>query len=179
MKELQAPFQNIKEPYELLREINALKIELYECQQNFEKTQLDLHETEKAIRVLAKNINQIKFKTNLNILKKLHSQILPLLREIKNEKHFERVQVLADEAIAKLQLFIPYPDNPYSTIAMLTPMETRIAYMIKDGIKTKDIARLQCISLETVKTHRCNIRKKLALKNRQINLTSYLKSILE
>jgi len=179
MKETLKPFQSTKESYEMLQEINTLRREINEYKQKLEKTQLELSESNTALTVLAKNNDQIKFKTNLKILKKLHSQILPLLKEIKSAKYPEGILVLADEAIAKLQLFIPYPDNPYSTIAMLTPMESRIAYMIKDGFKSKDIARLLFISMDTVKTHRSNIRKKLALKNKQINLTSYLKSVLE
>jgi DNA-binding CsgD family transcriptional regulator len=179
MKETPKPLQSTNESNEMLQEINTLRRELNEYKQKLEETQLELSENNTALTVLAKNNDKIKFKTNLKILKKLHSQFLPLLKEIKSAKHLEEVQVIADEAIAKLQLFIPYPDNPYSTIAMLTPMEARIAFMIKDGFNSKDIAHLQFISMDTVKTHRGNIRKKLGLKNKQINLTSYLKSVLE
>ena len=130
-----------------------------------------------ALDALAKNIDKNKFTTKLEIAKRLHSEILPVLKEMKNEKNPEKIRILTDLAMDKLIMFIPSPDNPYSMLSMLTPMEMRIAAMIKDGLKSDDIANLQFISLDTVKTHRGNIRKKLGLKNKQINLTSYLKSI--
>lgn len=179
MKNYQNPVQSTNESYELLEEINTLKQKLNEYKLKLEETQLELYENNTALTALAKNNDQIKSKTNLKILRKLHSQILPILKEIKSNKHHENFQILADLAIAKLQLIIPYPDNPYSTLAMLTPMEMRIASMIKDGFTSKDIARMHFITLETVKSHRGNIRKKLSLKNKQINLTSYLKSVFD
>jgi DNA-binding CsgD family transcriptional regulator len=166
-----------KESDEFLKEINTLKRELHEYKQKWEKAQLELSENNVVLDALAKKVANDKFKTKLNIAKRLHSEIVPLLKEIKSEKNPERIRILTDLAIGKLIMFIPSPDNPYSILAMLSPMEMRIAAMIKDGFKSGDIARLQFISLDTVKTHRGNIRKKLGLKNKQINLTSYLKSI--
>jgi DNA-binding CsgD family transcriptional regulator len=63
----------------------------------------------------------------------------------------------------------------HDIIISLSPMELRIAMMIKKGFSTDEIARLMCISPFTVKTHRRNIRKKLNIRNSDINLASYLK----
>ena len=179
MKNYQNPVQSTNESYELLEEINTLKQKLNEYKLKLEETQLELYENNTALTALAKNNDQIKSKTNLKILRKLHSQILPPLKEIKSEKHHERIQILAEEAITKLQMFIPFPENSFGTLAILSPMEIRIASMIKDGFKSNDIARLQCISLDTVKTHRGSIRKKLGLKNKRIDLIIYLKNLLD
>lgn len=179
MKEVQKLFQNTKESNELLKKITALERELYEYKQKLEETQLELSENKTALTALSKNIDNIEFNTKLKILKRLHSQILPPLKEIKSEKHHERIQILAEEAITKLQMFIPFPENSFGTLAILSPMEIRIASMIKDGFKSNDIARLQCISLDTVKTHRGSIRKKLGLKNKRIDLIIYLKNLLD
>jgi DNA-binding CsgD family transcriptional regulator len=54
-------------------------------------------------------------------------------------------------------------------------MELRVAVMIKKGFSSEEIARLLHISPHTVKTHRKSIRRKLNLKNANINLASYLK----
>jgi DNA-binding CsgD family transcriptional regulator len=47
--------------------------------------------------------------------------------------------------------------------------------MIKNGFTSKEIAHLLNISHHTVKTHRKSIRRKLNIKNADINLASYLK----
>ena len=179
MKEVQKQFQSAGESYELLQENNTLKRELIEYKQKLKEAQVELSENGTALSALAKIVDKIAFNTKIKILKRLHSQILPPLKEIKTEKRRERILILADEAITKLQMFIPFPDNPYGVLAMLTPMEMRIASMIKDGFTSNEIARLQFISLDTVKTHRGNIRKKLNLKNKQINLASFLKSVFD
>jgi DNA-binding CsgD family transcriptional regulator len=166
-----------RESDEFFDEISTLKREFHEFKQKWEEGQLELSENDVALDALAKKIANEKFKIKLNIAKRLHSEILPLLKEIKREKNPERSRILADLAITKLIMFIPSPDNPYSMLAVLTPMEMRIAAMIKDGVKSEDIARLQFVSIDTIKSHRSNIRKKLGLKNKQINLTSYLNSI--
>lgn len=162
-----------------LKKINALKRQLHEYQQKWEEVQLELYENNVALDALAKNVNKNKFQTKLKIAKRLNSEILPLLKEIRCEKNLDKIRILTDLALDKLIMFIPSPNNPYSILAMLTPMEMRIASMIKDGFKSEDIARQQFISIDTVKTHRSNIRKKLGLNNKQVNLTSYLVSIFE
>jgi DNA-binding CsgD family transcriptional regulator len=63
-------------------------------------------------------------------------------------------------------------------MASLTPAEVRVATMIKNDLESQKIADKLFVSLHTVKTHRRNIRKKLNIKNAQINLANYLKSIM-
>lgn len=43
----------------------------------------------------------------------------------------------------------------------LTPRETQIVNLLLEGFSTKDIAKLLNISMDTVKTHRKNIHRKL------------------
>jgi DNA-binding CsgD family transcriptional regulator len=48
--------------------------------------------------------------------------------------------------------------------------------MIRNGLSTKEIAQLRCISAATVRRHRENIRRKLGLRNRKANLATYLQA---
>lgn len=57
----------------------------------------------------------------------------------------------------------------------LTHTETNICMMIEDGLSSKEIAAHLNIAIDTVKTHRKNIRKKLRLQKTGTNMYIYLK----
>jgi DNA-binding CsgD family transcriptional regulator len=59
----------------------------------------------------------------------------------------------------------------------LTPKEIEIVGMIKLGLATKEISSLLNVSSQTIDKHRKNIRKKLGLSTKNINLTSFLQSL--
>ena len=59
----------------------------------------------------------------------------------------------------------------------LTPTEIDVANLIRHGKTTKQIVALLNLSSRTIETHRKNIRKKLGLDNKKVNLSSYLKSM--
>jgi DNA-binding NarL/FixJ family response regulator len=49
--------------------------------------------------------------------------------------------------------------------------------MVKNGLTSKEIASLLNISFLTIEKHRINIRRKLGIINKDINLTSFLKRL--
>jgi len=59
----------------------------------------------------------------------------------------------------------------------LTRREIEVAGFVKEGKETKDIAEAMNLSKRTVDVHRDNIRKKLGIKNKKINLRTHLKSL--
>jgi DNA-binding CsgD family transcriptional regulator len=54
-----------------------------------------------------------------------------------------------------------------------------MANLILDGKQDKDITELLNISIDTVKFHRKNIRKKLGIYGKRKNLRSHLLSIIK
>ena len=58
----------------------------------------------------------------------------------------------------------------------LTTREIEFCNMIKNGLANKEIASLSNVSLATIERHRANIRKKLGLINKDVNLSSFLKT---
>lgn len=56
----------------------------------------------------------------------------------------------------------------------LSPREIEICNLIKNGLKGKEIAQILNISYASLETHRKNIRKKLKISNKEVNLSVYL-----
>ncbi len=59
----------------------------------------------------------------------------------------------------------------------LTPRESQIANLIREGWASKDIGKLLRISIRAVEFHRNSIRRKLGLESRKTNLQSALSKL--
>ena len=67
--------------------------------------------------------------------------------------------------------------NLSSKLIKLSPTEIQVIDLIKRGKTTKEIAKTMNLATSTIDTHRNNIRKKLDLKNKNINLFTYLSTL--
>ncbi len=61
----------------------------------------------------------------------------------------------------------------------LTPTEVQVADLVRLGKRTKEIARLLHVSPSAIMFHRNNLRTKLGLTGRPINLVSYLRTMAQ
>ncbi len=59
----------------------------------------------------------------------------------------------------------------------LSPREIEICDMIKNGLSSKEISGLLAVSPQTVEKHRKNIREKLGISNKGVNLTTFLQQL--
>ena len=73
-------------------------------------------------------------------------------------------------------LISPLANRLSSNYLALTPTELQITDFIKHGKTSKEIAAMLHVSAKAVSFHRGNIRKKLDLTNKKINLQTYLQS---
>ena len=65
------------------------------------------------------------------------------------------------------------------TFMNFTPTEIQVADLLRRGKTNKEISELTQSSPRAIAFHRENIRKKLELKNKKINLKSYLLSLTQ
>ena len=70
----------------------------------------------------------------------------------------------------------PFAYKHKDYISKLTPAQIQIADLIKKGKTTKEIAALLNLSPATIACHRQEIRKRLSLANKRINLQAALTS---
>ncbi|MFO7789661.1 MAG: helix-turn-helix transcriptional regulator [Bacteroidales bacterium] len=68
----------------------------------------------------------------------------------------------------------PFSQKLTDPMIQLTPKELQIASFIKQDYSNKEIAETFNCSVRTIDTHRNNIRNKLDIKNKRVNLKTYL-----
>ena len=137
-----------------------------------------LKEINAALNVILKKREVDKIELEEKILLNVESFIKPYLDELQRGSLTERkkdilkiIQTNLDEIISS------FPRNLISGYRKLTPKEIQIANFIRQGKTNKEIADMLVLSIKTIEFHRDNIRKKLGIKNKKINLYSYLLSI--
>jgi PAS domain S-box-containing protein len=137
-----------------------------------------LHEVNSALKVLLKQRDEDKKELQESIVANVKELVAPYLAKLSQSKLDERQKSYINLAQANLDDIIsPFIGNLSSKFLKLTPTEIQVANLIKHGKITKDIAEILYLSVETVKFHRKNIRKKIGINSKKANLRTYLLSI--
>jgi len=126
---------------------------------------------------LREMINQIDIeKTSLknHVKTNINELVLPILAKLKTKKTYSRHIDLLQSHLKEITS--SFGSEISDKIISLTPKEIEICSMLKGGLASKEIAALLNVSIQTVVKHRKNIRRKLKISNKKINLTSYLHS---
>jgi PAS domain S-box-containing protein len=137
-----------------------------------------LEEVNTALRVLVERRDEDKKELEERVLMNVKELVVPLLEKVREGRLDEKQIMYLDVLESNLSDIIsPFSRTLSSKHLGLTPTELQIANMIKDGRKTKEMARLMNLSPRTVESHRESIRKKMGIKNRRANLRSHLLSV--
>ena len=107
---------------------------------------------------------------------KVNNQVIPALDRIENEEDAAIRKGYITVAKDQLVRLAPGSSASDPLLLKLTHMETRVCQFIQAGYPSKDIAESLKISLETVQTHRKNIRRKLGLHGKGVSLYAHLKT---
>ena len=127
------------------------------------------------LRNVMKTIDKEKEALELSISQKVTTNIIPSLQKIASEENHEirdmYLKVLRGQlaGLTKSSGVVSNEDK-----MRLTKSEIYVCQMIQAGDTSKDIAAAMHISIETVQTHRKNIRRKLGLCGKDVNLFAYL-----
>lgn len=139
-----------------------------------------LEEVNTALRVLLKQREVDKNELQDNVLTNVKELVAPYLDQLKASRLSTRQQTLVSILESNLDNIVsPFIGRLSSRYAKFTPMEIRVANLIREGKTNKEIANLLLIAKNTVLFHRHNIRKKLNLTKTAINLRSHLLSFDE
>ncbi len=137
-----------------------------------------LEELNTALNVLLKKREEDKNELESKILANVRELISPYIDILKASKLNSKHTAIVDVLNANLKNIIsPFSSKLSSKYLNLTPMEIRVADLVKKGKTNQEIADLFYLSLNTIVTHRFHIRTKLGLKNLKVNLRTYLLSL--
>jgi FixJ family two-component response regulator len=169
--QLQERDRNMKQMLSDLQNNQAL---LMDQKQKLEFLNERLLETNRAFSTLAQNLDFERAEILNRITQRIESSVIPALAKIRSDSHLARYSIEMDMIINMLQN-INFDVCQTDTLSpRLTTAEARVASLVKKGLTTDKIAEQLFISVDTVKTHRKNIRKKLNITNSSNDLKEYL-----
>lgn len=139
---------------------------------------LYLEETNTALKVLLRNMEEEKMKVQGNVLANARELLMPLVAKLRGSRpESERNSLLDALETNIVGIISPFAKNLTLGEFHLTPTELRIADLIRQGRSTKEAAELMNLSIRSVEFHRDNLRQKLGLKGKKVNLQSFLASL--
>ncbi|MFC1828494.1 PAS domain S-box protein [Thermodesulfobacteriota bacterium] len=137
-----------------------------------------LEDINTALNILLKKRDEEKTDVEEQILANVKKLVLPYIAKIKKSELDARLQALIGIVESNLnEIISPLTLRLSSDYFGLTPAEIKVANLVRQGKKTKEIAAILDLSHKTIECHRENIRKKMGLKNKKVNLQTYLLSL--
>lgn len=154
----------------------SAELELQEINKQLTLERKALQESNTAIRTVLSRIEEEKQETYRNINANVEKILMPILHALSLElpqaqkKYLEMLRTNLEEITS------PFISNLSQSYHSLTPTEVTICNMVRNGLRTKEIARIRGVSMATINRHRENIRRKLKITNKDVNLATYLQS---
>jgi len=150
--------------------------EMKKTEEELKKNRKELEEANIALKSILARFEDEKNQNKQNIANNIEKNIMPILSEMKNAKSH------CPELIRQLEISISNLDSSFhKNIAKfnlnLSPTEIKVCQMIKTGYQGKEIAEMLGLSFSTIETHKKNIRKKLDLTGKAVNLKVYLNDL--
>jgi PAS domain S-box-containing protein len=134
-----------------------------------------LEEVNTALRVLLNEREQDKSLIEEKVFSNVKELVLPYVERLKKTPLDSNQSACIDLLESNLKEIIsPFAAKLTSKYLGLTPTEIKVANLVKEGKTTKEIAEFMNSAGKTIEFHRNNVRKKLGLKNKKINLRTYL-----
>lgn len=155
------------------------KQQLAKSEEELQISIVQLDETKAALQVMLKGRDEERAQLEEKVVCNLNELVRPLLLKLAEGKLNSRQQDLLQSINNSLDgISSPISRRFILESNRLTPVETRVAELIRQGKTSKDIALTLGVAVSTIDYHRLNIRKRLGLRNKAINLQSYLATLL-
>ena len=167
---------------ELAHEVESRELTqsaLLQKSKELEDNVVALEEANIALKVLLNERENERQALEEKIVSNINGLIRPHLDKLAAGNLSQRHQALLDAVKSNLDdIASPLSRRFILNSSHLTPTESQVANFIRQGKSTKEIADVMGVASSTIDFHRGNIRRKLRLTHKEINLETYLKSLL-
>jgi hypothetical protein len=164
--------------------INALAervgkaIKRISTEEDLEVERIALNNKNIALKEVLKKVHEEKEEIAMRVQANVDKIIMPIFSILESNINNKDKPVLRLLKKNLEEVTAPFTNTISKEFLSLSPVEIQICNYIKNGFSTKDIAPLRGIAIATVSRHREHIRKKLNLKNKSINLVTYLNNFM-
>jgi PAS domain S-box-containing protein len=136
----------------------------------------NLEDVNSALRVLLKQRDDDKIELEQRFVSNVREMILPYVEKLQRRNLEIQSRAYVDIIASNLdQLTSPFIGNVRHL--NFTPREIEVANLIRDGNTTKEITDVIGVAPSAVHSHRDNIRKKLGLTGKTVNLMLHLQDL--
>jgi len=140
-----------------------------------EQKKKEAEDTNIALKVMLDQHTRARESIEEQISIKLQELVNPYLNLLGNssvnEKQAETIRIIQAHIDSISQQFSP---KAREIMLKLSPRESMISDLVRQGKTSKDIAEILHIGLRTVETYRNNLRKKLGINKKKVSLQTFL-----
>ena len=156
-----------------------MEVELRTANEQLDADRLALVDKNVALREVLSQIKDEVNQVRQNMQSNIDKLIMPILRKLRDRsREGERIDLdLLESLLADVAS--PFVREIETRFVQLTPRETEICNMIRSGLQSKEMGLSLGISVRTVEKFRQKIRQKLGVEGRDVNLTTYLRSLAQ
>ena len=163
---------------EEIRERKQFEKALSKRERQLKNKTTQLEELNAALKILLKKRDEDRIELEEKMVSNVRELVFPYLEKLNKARLSEKENAILSIIASNLKDIIsPFARSLSSRYLGLTPTEIQVANLIKQGQSTKDIAELSNLSPRTIEFHRDNLRTKLGIKNKKINLRTHLLSL--
>lgn len=166
--------------HEDITELKLAEEALRQSREESETRRQELEEMNIALKVLLKQRELDKVDLEKRVLSNIKELVFPYIEKLKRSSLRQREKTFINIVSEHLNDIIsPFMQRLSNVNVLLTPQETQVAMLVKDGKTSQEISDILNISEATVGFHRKNVRKKLGIGNKTGNLRSFLMSLAQ
>jgi len=145
-------------------------------QQKMEELRWELQQVNQALLALATQMTRTRDELEVEVAAAVRTRILPILNQLEADPHFRKYRTELEMLSMHMGDLSSCLIKNHVSCSALSTMELRVATLIKNGLTSEQMATQLHVSLDTIKTHRRSIRKKLGIQNSRVNLATFLQS---